>query len=186
MRYKQEPNWREGRSLFKNSAPKELRNWLIDRNSLTRLLTCACNKQQGVFSVKIFHEAWEKPQLSESRLLRMQNNELGFVRQVHLYCGDTPWVYARTVIPRLTLHGELQKLTKLGTQPLGAVLFANRHISREAIEVAKLTNKHTMFDAATINSASSTKEIWGRRSVFKISTKPLLVSEIFLPELPSF
>jgi len=186
MSYKKEPNWNEGRSFFKNSAPKEIQNWLINRDSLTSLLTCACKKQQNKFSVKVISEAWEKPLLSESQLLSLKTNELSFVRQVHLYCGNMPWVYARTIIPRTTLHGELQKLTSLGTQPLGAILFANRHISRETIEIANLTKKHTMFGIATsaCKTSMQTDNIWGRRSIFKISEKPLLVSEFFLPDLP--
>lgn len=194
MSYKFEPTWNKGQSFFKNAAPKKLQNWLIDRNSLTRLLTCACLKQQEKFRVDVFHEAWEKPLLSESKLLGMRSNELAFVRQVHLYCGDTPWVYARTIIPGSTLHGELQKLTNLGSQPLGAVLFANKHISRDTIQIAKLTRTHTIFSTAIMHNplvvtsapTSAVKNIWGRRSVFRVAGKPLLVSEFFLPDLPDY
>ncbi len=186
MRYKQEPSWREAHSFFKNTAPKELQNWLTGRGSLTRRIICACNqspKNTG-FRVAVIHQAWEKPSLSEAKLLGMKSNELGFVRQVYLYCGKQPWVYAKTVIPRATLHGELQKLTSLGTQPLGEILFANRHISRDAIQIANITQNHTLFNVATAKSTVTAISIWGRRSVFTIAEKPLLVSEIFLPNLP--
>jgi len=184
MRYKQEPAWQTSRFFFKNSAPKNRQHWLVNKHSLTQLLTCTCLKQQDNFQVKLINETWAKPQRSEAHLLGMKPNELGFVRQVYLCCGNTPWVYARSVIPQSTLHGELQKLTKLGNQPLGAVLFANRHISRGSIEIAKLTKKHTMFDTATRQTATPTDTIWGRRSVFTIADKPLLVSELFLTDLP--
>ena len=182
MRYKPEPHWYAGNSFFKRSAPAFLQSWLTDRESLTRRLIYQCNQQQGQFRVVVFQESWEKPLRSEAKTLGMKSNELGFVRQVHLFCDDKPWVYAKTVIPRETLHGELQKLTKLGTQPLGAVLFANKHISRGSIEIAKITKKHAMFEAAVIKNPTL-QTIWGRRSIFKIKEKPLLVSEIFLPDL---
>ena len=181
--HKYEPVWMKGRSFFINSAPKNLQSWLIDRDSLTRRLVCACQQIKKEFRVEVFHQSWEKPQPSEAKLLGMKANELGFVRQVHLYCGNQPWVYAKTVIPRSTLHGELQKLTKLGTQPLGAVLFANPHILRDEIQIAQLTKKHSMFSLATEKSIATSASIWGRRSVFRIANKPLLVSEIFLPDL---
>lgn len=187
MSYKHEPSWYQGQSFFLKSAPENLQSWLIDRGSLTQRLIKSCKLKQGKFHVKVYDETWAKPQLSEARHLGMKNGEMGFIRQVHLYCDEIPWVYARTIIPRATLHGELQKLTNLGTQPLGAVLFANKHINRGSIEIAKLTKKHTMFDVATTQITERTRaqseEIWGRRSVFKIGSKPLLVSEIFLPDL---
>ena len=184
MRYKKEPCWVESRSFFITSTPKELQSWLVDKGSLTRRLICACNELKKEFRVEVFHQKWQKPLPGEAKLLNMQQNELGFVRQVHLYCGDTPWVYAKTVIPRSTLHGELQKLTKLGTQPLGAILFANKHIKRDAIQITKITPNNSMFENAASKSKVSPSSIWGRRSIFKIAEKPLLVSEIFLPDLP--
>jgi len=184
MRYRREPRWNEGRSFFKNSAPKKVQDWLTDRGSLTQRLICACNKKnQGNFRVVVLKQAWQKPQASEAKLLGMKQNELGFIRQVHLYCGNIPWVYAKTVIPRSTLHGELQKLTKLGTQPLGEILFANKHILRGAIQIAEITHKRALFDVATEKSLNKDNSIWGRRSVFSIAEKPLLVSEIFLSDL---
>jgi len=188
MKSKQPLKWKKAHSFFITSAPKKLQRWLTDRHSLTRRLICACQLQNSQFQVRVHHEAWAKPQLNESRLLNMKNGELGFIRQVHLYCGETPWVYARTVIPQSTLHGELQKLTNLGTQPLGAVLFANRHIMRSDIEIAKITRRHNLYNVAVEKSNTDkfnklSREIWGRRSVFTIGSKPLLVSEIFLPDL---
>lgn len=182
MRYKREPYWNKGKSFFKNAAPTKIQRWLTDRDSLTRHLICTCQQAQSKFHVVVLDQAWGKPQASEAKLLGMKQNKLGFIRQVYLYCGDTPWVYAKTVIPRATLHGELQKLTKLGTQPLGEVLFTDQHITREAIQIAKITKDHALFNTATEQSLSIASTIWGRRSVFRVAEKLLLVSEIFLPD----
>jgi len=185
--YKREPIWRNCNSFFKNSAPKSLQYWLTDRDSLTKRLVSACVQNNKQFSVDVISESWQKPLRSEAKNLQINPENYCFVRQVHLYCGDTPWVYARTIIPPATLHGELQKLTNLGSQPLGAVLFANKHIKRLPIQISKISPFQDIFTTATSRSLYKKKqEIWGRRSVFKISNSPLLVSEIFLPELNHF
>ena len=180
--YLSTPTWKNKHPFFKNLAPTFLQKWLVNRESLTHALTCACPEK---FSVKIFNEGWQKPSLNERKTLGLKNHSLAFVRQVHLFCGDQAWVYARTVIPENTLHGELQKLTHLGTQPLGAILFANKHILRGDIETTKISGKNKLHTAALTYSKNKTDNIWGRRSLFHIGDKPLIVSEIFLPNIIS-
>ena len=69
----------------------------------------------------------------------------------------------------------------MGNRPLGAMLFADRTMKREEVEVASLPLSHSANQYTGIK-----KPIWGRRSVFRVSGKPLLVSEYFLPELLIF
>ena len=100
------------------------------------------------------------------------------VRQVVLCCNDQPLVYARTVIPVTTIQGAQRRYANMGGRPLGAMLFADRTMQRESVEVAMLPVTHDANQYTDSNDA-----IWGRRSVFRVSGKPLLVSEYFLPEL---
>ncbi len=51
------------------------------------------------------------------------------------------------------------------------------------MEIAQLLPGQTLFDLAVHGLSATPREIWGRRSVFRLSGKPLLVSEIFLPEI---
>ena len=66
----------------------------------------------------------------------------------------------------------------MGNRPLGAMLFADRTMLREEVQVAILPVSH---DANRYTQAD--ESVWGRRSVFRVAGKPLLVSEYFLPEL---
>ena len=100
------------------------------------------------------------------------------VRQVLLCCEKQPLVYARTVIPLATIQGAQRKYANMGNRPLGAMLFADRTMRREAVEVSLLPEGDDAHQYTNINGP-----IWGRRSVFRVSGKPLLVSEYFLPEL---
>jgi len=162
-KYLSTPVWQSKYPFFKRLAPIGLQRWLTNRKSLTHALICACPEK---FSVKVLNEDWQKPTLSESHALGLKPNSLAFIRQFHLYCGDKAWVYARTVIPQNTLRGELQKLTHLGTQPLGAILFANKHIQRGEIEIAKISSKHKVHQTALMFSQNKSSSIWGRRSLF--------------------
>jgi len=173
--------WRSKHPYFKNLAPKPLQHWLTDRESLTKAIIQTCPQK---FSVRVLDESWQQPTYNEARKLQMKPNTLAYVRQVHLFCGDTAWVYARTVIPQPSLRGELQKLTKLGTQPLAAVLFANKHVQRGELETTQLSKQHASYKTALTFSKKSAELIWGRRSLFFVANNPLMVSEIFLPEIP--
>ena len=51
-------------------------------------------------------------------------------------------------------------------------------MSREPVEVACISSSNAQLPPA-LNKITSA--LWGRRSVFRLDQKPLLVSEIFLP-----
>ena len=115
----------------------------------------------------------------------MRHGERALIRQVHLLCGDHPWVYARTIIPATSMRGRLRRLAHLGTRPLGAMLFADPGMQRGPVELANIGPGEPLFTDATRHMQQQPADIWGRRSVFRIAHQPLLVSEIFLPEFPA-
>ena len=115
----------------------------------------------------------------------MRSGSLALIRQVQLLCGEQAWVYARTVIPVSSLRGRLQRLAHLGTRPLGGMLFADPGMQRGDVQLARLGTGQPMHAAATFHLVLPPVEIWGRRTVFRLAHKPLLVSEVFLPEFPA-
>lgn len=116
----------------------------------------------------------------------MGEGHIGLVRQVQLLCDETPCVYARTIIPVTTLTGRQRRLGFLGDKPLGAFLFADPGMQRGEVELARICAGQSMFAQATTGLATVPEDIWGRRSVFRVGGKPLLVTEVFLPDLPEF
>lgn len=158
----------------------ELRFWLFDSASLTQRVREACT---GTFSVRVEQQDWGRPRLDESRALGLRQGRLALIREVHLLCDDRPWVFARTVIPRSTLSGEQRRLAQLGNRPLGAVLFADPRMVRGSVEVAPIRFGHPLYAAAVQGLKGKPGVIWGRRSVFRLGDKPLLVSEFFLPDI---
>ena len=153
-------------------------DWLLDTESLTQRVRQACI---GQFRVRVLSQGWGRPLRSEARALRLHHGERCLVREVQLLCAERPWVFARTIIPVTTLSGPQRRLARLGSRPLGAVLFADPSMRRGAVQIAAITARHGVFARATRELTRRPAQIWGRRSVFRLAGKPLLVSEIFLP-----
>ncbi|HHL45535.1 MAG TPA: chorismate lyase [Gammaproteobacteria bacterium] len=170
--------WRSSHQLRPGDAPAEIRRWLLAPGSLTRLLQQASN---GDFRVRLLSQGWETPLPDEGRLLGIRAKRYAMVRQVQLLCNGVPWVYARTVIPRTTLVGRQRRFVHLGNRPLGAVLFADPSMRRSEVQVTRLEPQMKLHQIASAELADLPGTIWGRRSIFRLSDRPLLVSELFLP-----
>lgn len=164
------------------AIPPGLCAWLLDPESLTLRLQQLC---PGRFEVRVLEQCRGRPAHSEAQVLGMRNAGQALIRQVQLLCGGKPWIYARTVIPVRSLRGRLKRLAHLGTRPLGAVLFADPGMRRGVVELACIEPGQALYTAATAHLRTRPAAIWGRRSVFTISRKPLLVSEVFLPDFPA-
>lgn len=172
--------WRKGKQLSRAAPNAALREWLLDSGSLTRRVRQTC---AGRFRVRVELQGWGKPRLDEYRALGLRLGRIALIREVHLLCNERPWVFARTVIPVSTLRGRQRRLAHLGDRPLGAVLFADPQMQRGPVEVARIPPGSGLFAAAAQGLKHRPSEVWGRRSVFRLGGKPLLVSEFFL--LPS-
>lgn len=114
----------------------------------------------------------------------MRRTAACLVREVELLCDEQPWVFARTLIPATSLVGGARRLARLGSKPLGAVLFADPSTKRAAMELARLTRRDPLFAAAVDHLPLRPGQLWGRRTLFWYAGKPLLVNEIFLPTIP--
>ncbi len=178
--FHREPAWRSYRRVPLKAIPVALRPWLLDEGSLTERLLAASD---GDFAVEVLSQQAQLPYLSEACQLNMRNRELALVREVLLICCGVPWVYARSILPMSTLTGRQRALRKLNNQPLGALLFNDPGMQRSPMQLACLTRDNATLPAA-IGDVSH--PVWGRRSVFTLDQKPLLVSEIFLPAFPPY
>jgi len=174
--------WRPSRTVPRAERPAVLLwDWLLDPASLTQRLQAVC----GEFRVVVLRNTWARPTLDELRALGLRVGQRALIREVCLLCDGQPWVFARTVIPRETLAGKYRRLTRLGNRSLGAVLFADNTMRRDQVHVARLTPAHKLYACATSSLTSKPKHLWGRRSLFYLRERPLLLSEIFLHDMRS-
>ena len=176
--YRHEPGWCPRRRMRHSRIPDRWRSWLYDDDSLTARLRAGCPQP---FRMELLRQRYTRVQRNEARVLGMPEHRYALLREVYLYCGNVRMVYARSVIPLTTLTGSLRKLALLGSRPLGGFLFASPGMRRGEIELAEFVQGNPIFARATENDQSGLEPIWGRRSVFRLGSKPLLVAEIFLP-----
>ncbi|MFT7299911.1 MAG: chorismate--pyruvate lyase [Porticoccus sp.] len=170
-----EPTWYSYTRVPGATVPKPIRSWLLDRGSLTERLIDASHDQ---FRVQVINQRMELPLLSECHALGIPSRQHALVREVILYGCDEPWVYARSIIPVKTLTGRLRSFRKLDNRPLGTLLFNDVSMQRGQIELACSSTNDLLLPAL---SGYLQGTVWGRRSVFFLDQKPLLVSEMFLP-----
>ena len=133
--------------------------------------------------MRVLDQQWIQASADEARLLEIPLRQRVLLRQVQLLCGGHVYVYARSLIPLKTLTGKHRRLGLLGKRPLGAYLFTHPTLQRSHQQIARITRKDALFDIACADSRVKCDQIWGRRSLFKIDQKPLLVSEYFLPDI---
>jgi chorismate--pyruvate lyase len=169
--------WRQRRQLNSRCRPpRALHSWLDDSGSLTARLIALSS---GQFHVEVLKQSIALPARDEQQILHMSRPTLALIREVILCGHNQPWVFARSVLPLSSLTGELRHLRKQRNRPLGAFLFSQPQLTRSPIAV-------TAFNADDVyvpTAIAHQHPLWGRRSVFALRGKPLLVSEVFLPAL---
>ena len=173
-----EPVWVDFNSHRRSGIPELVYPWLKDTGSLTKRLIDFC---QGRFSVRLLHQGWNQPLISEARLLGTRRAETAMIREVELLCETQPLVFARTLMPATSMAGGARRLAQLGNKPLGAVLFADPATLRTRIQIACIGPRYPLYAAATGHLDHKPDELWGRRTLFLYAGKPILVNEIFLP-----
>lgn len=164
------------------SAPRTLRRWLADKGSLTQRLSSRCPN----FSVRVLQQGRAAPLLDEAALFNLrQPAELVQERDVLLLCGKQPAVFAHTIFTRESLRRVWQPVGRLGNRSLGTLLFSNPRVQRGRMQYSKLDRRHPLYRRIMRQTTGSLPaSLWARRSLFLLDNQPMLVTEVFLPDLP--
>ncbi len=155
------------------------RIWLQDRGSLTRRIQNRCSE----FRVQPVFQSLHRVYDDEQDVMQLRPSELALVREVYLYCGDTPVVFAHSVVARKNLRGAWRGLSGLGNKSLGTVLFTNPSIKRTPLQFKKVSSGHFLYDRACNRLAEKPVNLWARRSLFTLHGQSILVTEVFLPAI---
>lgn len=146
------------------NLPTDIADWLMELGSMTRRFEQHCQRVHVEPQRECFITRRELGEGAE----HLPVSERYWLREIIL-CGDNePWLLGRTVIPEETLSGPDRALVDLGTLPLGRYLFGGDNLTRDYIQVGRQ-------DA-----------LWARRSLLRLSGKPLLLTEVFLPASPLY
>jgi chorismate--pyruvate lyase len=155
-----------------------LRRWLTARGSLSERIRARCG---GAFRVLPLFQGRARAWPDEVAALGLSRNDMPLVREVLLYCGDRPLVFARSLAAAGHLEGPWRALRGLGARPLATMLFADPRIARGALEFRGLDVRDPLYRRAAAALDGLPPGLWARRSIFRRRRAPLLVTEVFLP-----
>ncbi len=153
--------------------------WLKDNCSLTMRL----QQRYADFSVEPTLVTHAKPFLDEATPLNISFGKTALIREVFLMGNNQAVVFAHSVLPRNSLRGRWLGLGRLGSKPLGAILFANPQVKRTPLSYKKLLPRHVLYQHATKDKRDKPAYLWARRSVFSLNCANIMVTEVFLPQL---
>ena len=141
-----------------------LRDWLLLEDSMTKRF-----EQQGKkVTVTMINEGFVGRDALAGEESLLPEEARYWLREIILCADGEPWLAGRTLVPESTLCGPELALQQLGQTPLGRYLFTSSTLTRDFIEIGR------------------SAQLWGRRSRLRLSGKPLLLTELFLPASPLY
>ncbi len=86
------------------------------------------------------------------------------------------WVVGRVVISKNAIT---EKLKNVGATSIGDLLFKDPNLKHGEFEFLLLNDEHPYWR----HIPSTDQPVWARRSMLYFENKPLLITEIFLPDV---
>ena len=163
-------------------APRQWQPWLGDTGSLTQKLEKAIGQKLVVQVLRDHRQSLHRDEQHyfQNRVKRCR------IREVLLCINETPLVIARSIIPTYSSSGSNHAILRLGTRPLGAVLFSKTRMhskARPQRDIARLDKNSMLWKGFQKDGITSSSPLWARRTLYRLKGHPILVNEIFLPAL---
>ncbi len=184
--------WKPISSTKLDHIPEAVRKWLSEPYILSQALRKVCEN----FSVEVTDQKVKDLYADEVAALKCYDVVQGFVRETYLGDIGNPVVYARVTMPQSTYQFKKTELDNLGNRPIGeTLLYQDPTLTRSEFEVKRITCDdellfdllvHNNFYKAEIEKIARVNELWARRSFFTISGNPILITEVFLSNIPNY
>lgn len=169
--------WRT--ALTADPALASARSWLREPGSLTARLL-----RLGRFRVAVLRQFLSHAHGDEYAALGLRPGARCWVREVVLYCNETPVIYAHTVLPAQPRGVLTRWFARLGSRSLGSLLFAHPGFVRAPLSFTRIDARHPFHAAAAaLLDAPPPASFPARRCLHRYGRQAVLVSEVFLPEI---
>ncbi|MHB1116246.1 chorismate--pyruvate lyase family protein [Sideroxydans sp.] len=172
---KSDPYW-NGSAL---GCGADLRPWLNDHGSLTQRIQQRCMQ----FAVQPVRSGLARIAYDEASVLGIAPHQFAYSREVFLHADGKPVVFAHSACHADDLRGAWQAMKGLGNRSLGSLLFTHPLVVRHPLHFAALRPHHPLYQSAVTGLSARPERLWARRSLFTLHGAPLLVTEVFLPEI---
>ncbi|GAB4118273.1 MAG: chorismate lyase [Sideroxydans sp.] len=171
-----------------------LRPWLHDHGSLTQRIQQRCQE----FSVQPVHRGLARIAYDEATMLGIPPHRLAYSREVFLLADGKPVVFAHSTCRQQDLQHAWKSMRGLGNRSLGSLLFTHPLVLRQPLHFKALPSRHPLAGRALARQdcrepvetvglkpdlQNAPDPLWARRSLFTLHGAPLLVTEVFLPEI---
>lgn len=153
-----------------------LHGWLTSQGSLTAKVKAACRED---FSVRVLCHEIVAASGPAADALQLAPAASVLYREVLLLDGDSPCVFAASILPLSALTGRFAPLRELGARPLGHWIFSEPQLQRTQMRFAQLPRQHSLFTRVP-DTATLLPLLAGRKTHFSGAEKDFLVSEFFL------
>ncbi len=154
------------------------------------VLTQSLKKISEDFKVTLLNQSFHAPLIQECLAFDspLDPETPTFIRQVVLSDGDKPLSYGRVVIPKKTYDFLSCDLAGMGEQPFGEfVLYTRSDYERSSFDYIHMKSfKSYPYLVEYLDNDFQYSQTWGRRSIFSLSGHPLLVIEVFMPNMPHY
>lgn len=157
--------WLPGHALNCYEGSPALRGWLLTPGLLTERIREAAG-----------------PAYRMTLVASGDDGAGGHLREIEMGCGDVPWMFARTHVPRATLAAH-PWLATLGTGTLGEALQRQPRVARSEFDYAKLYDDSPVVARALERAPRASAPLWVRRSTIRVDDLPLTLQEVFLPRI---
>lgn len=161
--------WLSPQQLGQLTNAPEARSWLLERGSLTLRL----RRQYPGLEVRIVREGLDPLLPDEAIRLALPTLSQAWVREVTLHDGSLGLLQARTVIPDWSPDNPWSELQRLGSRPLGEILFRNSGLERSEFEF-------TLGPGWRAPETPPGSDQLARRCVYRRLGAALLLTERFL------
>lgn len=145
-----------------------MNNWLLETGSLSQVLKNNCDE----LTVELLQNTpITQEQMTDEEIALLDQNT-GWSRQVVLKGDGEDWVVGHTIIPEQSRHHHTLDLVEQGEVPIGVTVFGEHQVTRDELQIGQIEMNGRVLMA--------------RRSRLWINQKPILVSELFLPNAPCY
>lgn len=161
-------------------VPPRVRDWIGLRSSMTARIHAVAGTR---IDVEVLRQQVGRLHPDERHFFTDQPGRHGTVREVCLSAGGLPLLIARSTLTSRRLQ-EHPTIRELGNHALGSLLFAGGKASPWTVrEMIHLGADSPLFPLVRKRHRGVQAHYWARRTLFWLFDEPLLVTEIFLPEL---
>ena len=183
-----ESSWisRENLDCIRNNINENIYNWLVLSNNLTESI----KKTGADFKLNLLSQSVGKPYSDEALVFNKSNVDAStaLVRRVFLEGNNRPMIFARVIVPESTYLNYRSEFTNLGSKPIGnTLLYNDEKVSRRDFEYNVIDSNSSVFhELKGLNQMLNEDHFWARRSVFDFPKGPILISEVFLKDIPLY